>query len=154
MEYNSIGRFLEKLLELFGGIVSAFILICCWPARLPDDFCDNKSKQYKYARSLPQQRLEKIYIDFKSFAEQERYLKHTLKRTPDNPKEFSDLEYTRLILDKYTIKNDYAIMRLSFCMDQSIDIEVHGLLSKHPQVKIVWGELDRLEEVLWEKTID
>ena len=36
-------------------------------------------------------------------------------------------------------------------MDQSIDIEVEGLLSDNPIVKIVWGEIDRKEEVLWQK---
>ena len=65
MELNSIGRFLEKWLDFFGGIVGVFIVICCWPVSSPDDFCDVKSKQYEYAHSLSQERLEKIYLDMK-----------------------------------------------------------------------------------------
>ncbi len=146
-----IKKAMIKVYRFLDRIIAFLTLLSLLSSMNPEHSCNEKSKQYKYAHSLSQQRLEKIYTDFKGFAEKGRYLKRTLKRLPNNPKEFNDLEYTRLILDKYTIRHDYAIMCLSFCMDQSIDIEVHGLLSDTPKVKIVWGELERIEETLWER---
>jgi hypothetical protein len=150
LKLNNTGNFLKKVYEFLTGSLVIIFATFYWSYHMVD-MCDNKSKHYKYAHSLSQERLEKIYLDFKKYADDGKIIKRTLKRSPNSPKEFQDLEYTRLILTKRSIKNDYAIMRLSFCMDTSIDIEVHGLLSENPKVKIVWGELERIEEVLWQK---
>lgn len=150
MELNNTGQLLKKAYEIIIGSMGLIYFVFFWSTPF-DEFCDEKSKQYKYAHSLSQERLEQIYLDFQEYAENGKLIKRTLKKSPNSPKEFQDLEYTRIILGEYEIEHDYAIMRLSFCMDQSIDIEVHGLLSEHPKVKIVWGELERTEEILWEK---
>jgi len=117
----------------------------------PDSMCDENSSFYSYAHSLSQDRLEKIYLDFKNYAEEGSFIKRTLKRSSNSPVEFQDLEYTRLILTKYSLKHDSATIRLSFCMDTSIDIEVDGLLSENPKIYIAWGELTRTREILWQK---
>ncbi len=36
-------------------------------------------------------------------------------------------------------------------MDESIDLEIEGLLSDNPVIKLAWGELERTEEILWKK---
>ena len=68
-----------------------------------------------------------------------------------SPIEFEDLQYTRLILSKRGIANGLAIVRLNFCMDESIDLEFKGLLGDNPIIKLAWGEQERTEEILWQK---
>jgi hypothetical protein len=49
--------------------------------------------------------------------------------------------------------NDYetAILRLKFCFDNSIDLEIEGLLSENPVIYLTWGEIERTKEILWKK---
>ena len=113
--------------------------------------CHEGSKPYNYAHSLSQERLEKIYTDFRNYALAGKEIKRITKRSKNRPVEFEDLEYTRLILSKQNIEDGIAILRLGFCMDESIDIELEGLLGDNPIIKLAWGELERTKEILWQK---
>jgi len=119
----------------------------------PDALCDEKSSAYQYAHSLSAARLEQMYLDFKMYADKgvtfDGYRMRGVK-----PPEFSDLEYTRLFMYQHNIDNGTASMRLRFCFDQSIDIELKGINSDQPVIKLAWGELKRSEEVLWRLTDD
>lgn len=52
---------------------------------------------------------------------------------------------------KYNHEYDKVIIRLNFCVDKSIDLEIDGLLSDGPVINLAWGEIERIKEILWQK---
>ena len=113
--------FMERVYKFLDGLI-AFLFILNYN-NSPQMKCYEDSQYYQYAHSLSQNR----------------------------PVEFEDLEYTRLILTKRNIAKGTATVRLNFCMDESIDLEIEGLFSNNPVIKLAWGELERTKETLWQK---
>ena len=141
--------FMERVYKFLDGVI-AFLFILNY-SNSPQMKCHEDSQYYQYAHSLSQERLEKIYIDFRNYALAGKEIKRITKRSKNRPVEFEDLEYTRLILTKRNIAKGTATVRLNFCMDESIDLEIEGLLSDNPVIKLAWGELERTKETLWQK---
>ncbi len=134
---KKINDFLVSLI----GILS----ILNWGSN-PELQCNENSVQYSYAHSLSQERLEKIYFDLKKYVDKGINARRITQHPDKNPVEFSDLNYTKIMLYK---NSDHANIRLGFCTDKSIDIEVMGLVKNKPIIKLAWGEVTRIKEVLW-----
>ena len=113
--------------------------------------CHKDSETYHYAHSLSQERLEKIYLDFKKYALEGKEFKGTNRKNSKKPTEFEDLIYKRLFFYKFDNKYETAVVRLKFCFDNAIDLEVEGLQSENPIIYLAWGELERTKEILWKK---
>lgn len=113
--------------------------------------CNKDSKSYHYAHSISQNRLEKMHLDLRKYIQNGEEIDRITKRDPKRPMEFEDINYTRIILQKHEIENVSAIIRLNFCMDQSIDLEVENIMSDEARIYLAWGEIERTKELLWRK---
>lgn len=134
----------KKINEFLGTLI-VILSILNWISN-PELHCDENSIQYSYAHSLSQVRLEKIYFDLKKHVDKGIDTRRNYRYPKKIPQEFSDIKYTSILLIK---NSDQANIRLSFCIDQSIDIEVSGLVNNNPVIKLAWGEIDRTSEILW-----
>ncbi len=149
MEDSLLYQVSKRSIELTVGFVKFIYFL--YLLGQPEMRCDEQSTAYQHAHSLTQERLERIYLDLKGYALDEVEIKGFTSDSAKRPMEFEDLEYTRIIMDKRNIKDGTAIIRLNFCFDQSIDLELKGILSDEPVITLAWGELERTEEILWQK---
>ena len=50
---------------------------------------------------------------------------------------------------QYNDEYETAGIRLNFCFDNSIDLEIEGLLSENPIIYLARGEVERIKKILW-----
>jgi hypothetical protein len=135
---------IKKINDFLGSLIG-ILTILNWGSN-PELQCDENSIKYSYAHSLSEERLEKIYFDLKKYVDKGINARRISQHPDKNPVEFSDLKYTKIMLHK---NSDYANIRLGYCTDRSIDIEIIGLIKNKPIIKLAWGEVTRTEELLW-----
>ncbi len=113
--------------------------------------CHKDSETYHYAYSLSQERLEKIYLDFKKYAEEGKEFGWKNRKYSTEPAEFDDINFKRINLKKLFNEYKVATIQLNICFDHSIYLDIDGLLGENPVIYLVWGELERTKEILWRK---
>lgn len=120
-----------------------------------DVTCDEDSDGVLYARSLSQERLEKLYYDMERFSNDDSVPTNgydSLIKSAKFPLEFSDLEVAK-------IRPEDANILVQGCFDHYVYLHFQGygrLTEFYPERRIVlsWGEHDetRGTEVLWRET--
>jgi hypothetical protein len=137
-------KIIKKINEFLGSVI-LFLTISNLFGN-PELQCNEKSEEYSYSHSLSEARLKKIYLDIKKYTYERIDIRKISRKSHGIQEGFSDLKYTRIM---HRDNSDNATIRLSFCLDQSIDIEVSGILNNQPIIKLAWGEVTRQYEVLW-----
>lgn len=99
--------------------------------------CDEDSGAVTYARSLPQERLARLYQDVKSFAKEGRTL-YRIESTSDlAPFELADLRYHDILMDgSYRSR-----IMLEGCFDHYVILDFEGIYDgKAGAIMLSWGE--------------
>ncbi len=116
--------------------------------------CDEDSKGVRYARSLSEERLAKLYFDMEKLSSDNSVPDSGYSSWDENrafPEQFSDLQVVR-------VRPHYANIMVEGCFDHYVymNFEGYGRLKEYyPQRRIVlsWGEHEtKGSEVLWQET--
>lgn len=115
--------------------------------------CDEDSKAVAYARSLPQERLKKLYYDMERLASDKSLLDVCYEKKPGEkfPEPFSDLQVIK-------IRPQMANIMVQGCFDHHVYLRFEGYVHKRSmqqdrQIVLSWGEREPQagEQVLWKE---
>ncbi len=112
--------------------------------------CDESSPEVDYARSIPQERLARLYADAKEQYDKGEYLYKARSNRDDSPEWLSDIEYRYISLDRVR-----AVIVLRGCFDHFVSIYINGVNQRggdQAELLLVWGEGPAAgKQVLWKE---
>lgn len=98
--------------------------------------CDEQSEAVQFAKTLSQNRLDKLYADIKSFAESGQEFHRVESNSKVSPEELSDLLYQDILLDGLRSR-----ILLKGCFDHYVILNFNGIYNDKPDSIILsWGK--------------